>query len=476
VSAAVAGTTAPSAETILEGLNEEQLQAVTHGDGPLLIVAGAGTGKTKVITCRIAWLIATKRARPEEILALTFTEKAAAEMEGRVDLLVPYGFVGATISTFHSFCDGLVRQHAVELGVTAQLRVESRAEILVFLRERIFELGLERYLPLGNPDEHLKALLRLFDRARDEDVSPDQYQAFAERLTAAAGDDEERRDRAGAQRELARVYAAYQKLLLGSGRIDFGSQISLGLRLLRERPYLRRQIQDTFRHVLVDEFQDTNHVQFELVQQLAGNRRNLTVVGDDDQSIYRFRGAKVENLIGFTDAFPDARVLLLKRNYRSGQRILDLAHTAIRFNDPARFEARDPERFDKRLTSMRGIEGAVEHRGYATGSNEAEAVADEIAAALASGRSAREFAVLARTHAHLDPIALALKARGVRFLRGSTAGLYGPRSCCASTCCARSPIPTMARPRSTPSRIHCSVSNRWTWPGWGPRRAAPIEG
>src|SRR5262249_28823561 len=130
---------ATASADILEGLNPEQRAAVTHGDGPLLIVAGAGTGKTQVITRRIAWLIATKRARPEEILALTFTDKAAAEMEARVDLLTPYGFVGATISTFHAFCDRLVRERAVELGLTAELKVESPAEILVFLRERVMD-------------------------------------------------------------------------------------------------------------------------------------------------------------------------------------------------------------------------------------------------------------------------------------------------------------------------------------------------
>src|SRR5437762_10139984 len=149
---------------ILGALNDEQREAVTSGDGPLLIVAGAGTGKTQVITRRIAWLIATKRARPEQILALTFTDKAAAEMESRVDELVPYGLVGATISTFHAFCDRLLREHAIELGLTSRLRVETPAEILVFLRERLFELPLGRYLPLGNPDEHLRRLVALFDR------------------------------------------------------------------------------------------------------------------------------------------------------------------------------------------------------------------------------------------------------------------------------------------------------------------------
>ncbi len=152
-------TSPPSLESILDGLNPEQLEAVTHGEGPMLIVAGAGTGKTQAITRRIAHLIATKRARPEQILALTFTEKAAAEMTARVDVLVPYGFTGTTISTFHAFCDSLVREHAVELGLTAQLRVEQPAEILVFLRERLFELGLNRYLPLGAPETDLQGVV-----------------------------------------------------------------------------------------------------------------------------------------------------------------------------------------------------------------------------------------------------------------------------------------------------------------------------
>src|SRR5258706_8044518 len=208
----------------LDRLHPEQLDAVTHGEGPLLIVAGAGTGKTQVVTNRIAWLISQKRARPEQIVALTFTDKAAAEMESRVDQLVPYGLVGATVATFHAFCDSLVREHAVELGLTSRLRVESQAEILVFLRERLFELGLERYLPLGRPDTHLGALAGLFDRARNEDVSPARYRAFAERLAADAGSDPEKLDRASAEREKALAYERYETLLLGAGRPGFGAQ------------------------------------------------------------------------------------------------------------------------------------------------------------------------------------------------------------------------------------------------------------
>lgn len=424
MNSAGAPAAATAVDAALDGLNEEQALAVTHGRGPLMVVAGPGTGKTAVLTRRVAWLIATKQARPEEILALTFTDKAAAEMEARVDVLVPYGFVGATLSTFHAFGDRLVREHAVELGITAQLRVGTRADLLVFLRERIFELGLQRYLPLGQPDHHLDALLTVFDRARDEDVSPERYRAFAESLREAAGDDAARIDRAEAEVEKARAYGIYQRLLLEHGRVDFGAQIGLALRLLRERPYLRRELNERYRYVLVDEFQDTNHVQFELIRLLAGPDANLTVVGDDDQSIYRFRGAKIENVLGFLDSYPSARVVVLRRNYRSGQRLLDVSHRMVRHNDPDRLEARDPQRFPKRLIAARATEARVEHLEFATGSDEADHVAREIADALAAGTSPSEIAVLGRTHAHLDAVALSLKALGVRYQRLSQRGLY----------------------------------------------------
>jgi DNA helicase-2/ATP-dependent DNA helicase PcrA len=425
----VSGAGAPAAATAvdaaLEGLNEEQILAVTHGRGPLMVVAGPGTGKTAVLTRRVAWLIATKQARPEEILALTFTDKAAAEMEARVDVLVPYGFVGATLSTFHAFGDRLVREHAVELGITAQLRVGTRADLVVFLRERIFELGLRRYLPLGHPDHHLDALLTVFDRARDEDVSPERYRDFAQALRAAAGDDQALVDPAEAELEKAHAYGVYQRLLLEHGRVDFGAQIGLALRLLRERPYLRRELHERYRFVLVDEFQDTNHVQFELIRLLAGPDANLTVVGDDDQSIYRFRGAKIENVLGFLDAYPSARVVVLRRNYRSGQRLLDLSHRMVRHNDPDRLEARDPQRFPKRLIATRAIESRVERLEFATGSDEADHVAREIADTLAAGAALPgDLAVLARTHGQLDAVALSLKALGVRYQRISQRGLY----------------------------------------------------
>ena len=176
-------------ERILERLNAEQLEAVTHGEGPLLIVAGAGTGKTKVITNRIAYLISSKRAEPSQILALTFTEKAAAEMEERVDILVPYGYAESWIGTFHSFGEHVLRDHAMELGLTPEYRVLSQAEQVIFLREHLFELPLSRYKPLGDPTKHLSEIASLISRAKDEAVTPSEYLEEAERMLTEAEDE-----------------------------------------------------------------------------------------------------------------------------------------------------------------------------------------------------------------------------------------------------------------------------------------------
>src|SRR5215469_4829474 len=181
-----------AAPGILEGLTRAQRDAVTHETGPLLIIAGAGTGKTTVITRRIAHLIATRRARPSEVLALTFTDKAAAEMEERVDQLVPYGYADVQISTFHAFGDRLIKENALELGLTPDFRVLTRAEQVIFLRDHLFEFPLLHYRPLGDPTRHLQAILGQFSRLKDEDVGPDEYLRHAERLMAEAADDETR--------------------------------------------------------------------------------------------------------------------------------------------------------------------------------------------------------------------------------------------------------------------------------------------
>ncbi|MBA2254116.1 MAG: UvrD-helicase domain-containing protein, partial [Chloroflexi bacterium] len=231
-----------SVRRLLRGLDREQRRAVTHRDGPLLVVAGPGTGKTQVITRRIAWLIATKRARPEEILALTFTDKAAREMQGRVDELVPYGQADAAIHTFHALGDALIREHALELGLVSDLRLLTRAESVIFLRERLFQLGLDRYRPLADPTRFLGALVSLMSRAKDEDVSPEAYLRYAADLAtgaeAAGGSGQDAlaaaREEAASQLEIAHAYERASELMVQAGCIDFGDQVAVALRLLRE--------------------------------------------------------------------------------------------------------------------------------------------------------------------------------------------------------------------------------------------------
>ena len=275
-------------KNILEGLNEQQKRAVTYGEGPLLIVAGAGTGKTQVITRRIAYLIATGRAKPEEILALTFTEKAALEMEERVDVLVPYGYTEFWISTFHAFGDRVLRENALEIGLSPDFQVLGVPEQVIFFREHLFDFPLSYYRPLGNPTRYIQAILTLIGRAKDEDITPEDYLKYVSKLEEKLKnnpDDEELKEIFTRQREIALTYKTYQELLAKEGKIDFGDQITLTLKLFREHPSVLKEYQRRFRYILVDEFQDTNYSQFQLVKLLAGEHRNVTVVGDDDQCL-----------------------------------------------------------------------------------------------------------------------------------------------------------------------------------------------
>ncbi|HVQ74516.1 MAG TPA: ATP-dependent DNA helicase, partial [Candidatus Binatia bacterium] len=397
---------------------------VTHDAGPLLIIAGAGTGKTTVITRRIAWLIATRRARPSEILALTFTDKAAAEMEERVDTLVPYGYADVQIATFHAFGDRLLRENALELGLTPEFRVLSRAEQVIFLRDHLFALPLRHYRPLGDPTRHLQAILTLFSRLKDEDVGPDEYLRHADAMLAAAADPEAQLV-AEQQVELARTYARYETLMVEAGQVDFGDQIVHALRLFRTRAHARRRYQQRFRYILVDEFQDTNYAQNELVRLLAEPHRSLTVVADDDQSIYKWRGAALSNVLDFKERYPDARDVVLTENYRCPQEVLDAAYRLIQHNNPERLEVKYG--ITKRLKSARPAQAGrgPEHRAYDTVSSEADGVAQIVADGRAAGRPYQDFAVLVRANGDADPFLRALNLRGIPWTFSGNAGLYG---------------------------------------------------
>ena len=273
-------------------------------------------------------------------------------MTERVDQLVPTATRTPPSRTFHAFGDRLLREHALEAGLSDRSTVLSRSEQVIFLREHLFELPLDRYRPLGDPTRFLSALVTLFSRARDEDVSPAAYRAAARpsagRAAAAPGRrgaGGSCRPAGGAGRLLRGVRGAACAAPTGS---TSATRSRLALRLLREQPAVLEEERARYRYILVDEFQDTNHAQFELVQLLAGGpRANVTVVGDDDQSIYRFRGAALGNILTFREAYPRARSIVLVDNFRSRQEILDAAHRLIRHNEPHRLEAR--EGIDKRL-------------------------------------------------------------------------------------------------------------------------------
>ena len=400
------------APELLRGLNRQQRHAVTHGPGPALVIAGPGTGKTEVVTRRVAWLIATRRARPREILALTFTDNAAREMQARVDVLVPYGQADAAIHTFHAFGDRLLREHAFELGLPSDLRLLSRAELIVLLRSHLFELDLDRYLPLGDPTRFLGALVDLFARAKDEDVAPAQLAASArEPVTQSdASEPDALADVAAARGELARAYEAYCRLLAAQGAIDHSDQVSLALRLLRERPSVRQELRRRYRYLVIDELQDTNRAQLELVLELCGGDANVVAVGDPDQGIYGFRGARAGNVERFAQSFTNARQITLRRNYRSTSAILGTAARLVAPNGRDRGE---------QVAHRRGRGQPVTHISFATPDAEADGIAQQIERRIAAGSRPSDFAVLVRSNFETEDFVRSLAVRGIPVDNGS---------------------------------------------------------
>ncbi len=398
-------------------LNKEQIDAIKFGKGPLLIIAGAGTGKTTVVTERIKYLILGKHAKPSEILALTFTEKAAREMEERVDIGLPYGYTQMWIMTFHSFCDRVLRREALHIGLDPRYKLMSEAESIQLLRKNLFKLDLNYFRPLGNPTKFISGLLQHFSRLQDEDINPSEYNAWVNskfKITNSKLSEEYEVER-GKFMELAKVYKAYDELKVQEGVMDFGDLIIKTLKLFRDRPNILSEYQKQFRYVLVDEFQDTNYAQNELTKLLAGKNGNINVVGDDDQSIYRFRGAAVSNIIQFRSSYPKTKVVVLTKNYRSTQEILDRSHDLIKFNDPDRLEV--VEKIDKRLKSQITKDGnEIKFIHADRVENEADQIAKQIVK-LNSDDSYKwgDIAILVRANNHAEPITRALGRNGIPY-------------------------------------------------------------
>lgn len=412
-------------------VNEAQQAAIRYGQGPLLIVAGAGTGKTTVVTERIAHLIMDEQVPSDNILALTFTDKAAGEMQDRVERILPFGYVDLWVMTFHGFGQRLLQAHALDIGLSNDFKLLSQTDQWLLIREHLEEFDLDYYRPLGNPTKFIAALVKHFSRLKDEDIAPEEYlkhaKALAKGKTKKPPEEQAEADRI---MELAKAYATYNQLLLDNNALDFGDLILYTLRLLRERPAILKKYQQQFQYVLVDEFQDTNWAQFELIKRLAAPRNNLTVVGDDDQSIYKFRGASVSNIIDFKKDFPDAEVIVLTKNYRTKQAILDLAYNFIQKNNPDRLEAKQ-DLFGglsivKKLAAQREGSGEVQVLHMETQEAEARAVADTIEALRAANTELGwdAFCILVRANDHSQNFINEFERRGMPHVFLAARGLF----------------------------------------------------
>lgn len=396
--------------------NTEQQQAVEFGDGPLLIIAGAGTGKTTVVTERIKHIISSGRATASEVLALTFTEKAAREMEERVDQIMPYGYTNMWISTFHKFCDRMLRQEAIHIGLNPTYTLMTDTDATMLMRHHLFEFDLHYFRPLGNPTKFIGGMLQHFSRLQDEDVSPTQYLAWVRTQNKELNDQgEEGLLELQKYEELAKTYKAYQELKAKEGFMDFGDLITQTLHLFRKRKNILSYYQKQFKYILVDEYQDTNIAQNELVALLAGEKQNITAVCDDDQSIYKFRGAAVSNVLSFRKHFKKAHLIVLSKNYRSTQAILDSSYDLIQNNNPDRLEVR--ENINKKLVSARKEAGVWPKLLYLDRvENEADAVAKTIKQLQEEKNySWRDFAILVRANNHAEPFVRALMRHGIPY-------------------------------------------------------------
>ncbi|MAG11883.1 MAG: hypothetical protein CMI52_03700, partial [Parcubacteria group bacterium] len=411
----------------LEQLNEEQKTAVTHQGGPLLIIAGAGTGKTTVISHRIAWLVEQGLAKPEEILALTFTDKAASEMLDRVENLLDVGYMDLWVSTFHSFAQRILQEFGLDIGVPDFFDVVDSQSAWIHVHDNFERFELDYYKPRGNPYRFIHALISHFQRAKDACVTPAEYVEHAKGVQLD-GDSPEFAEEGARLQEIAGAYHAYNQLLLDKGVMDFGDLLMYTLQLLKDRPSVLRELRGRFKYILVDEFQDTNFIQYEIVKLLAGDGDGLSVVADDDQSIYKFRGASVANVVQFLDDFSEARRVSLSQNYRSGQNILDTAYRFIQNNNPNRLEVHDSYGISKKLTAQTDSAGVVSCHSFGTSAQEDQFLVESIVEhAEREGSSFDSCAVLTRTNSHAQHVASVLEKAGVPVHFHARVGLFRER-------------------------------------------------
>ena len=356
--------------SIYDKLNEPQREAVYHTDGPLLILAGAGSGKTRVLTHRIAYLIEERNVNPWNILAITFTNKAAGEMRERVDSLVGFGSESIWVSTFHSLCVRILRRFIDRLGYDNRFTIYDTDDQKTLMKEVCKKVAIDTKVFKE------RSLMSAISSAKNELILPDEFELNV------GGD--------FAKLKIAKVYREYEAQLKANNALDFDDLLVKTVQLLQTQPDVLENYQERFRYIMVDEYQDTNTVQFQLVRLLAGKYRNLCVVGDDDQSIYKFRGANIRNILDFEHEFSDACVIKLEQNYRSTGNILNAANRVI---------ANNKGRKEKTLWTANGEGELVHLRQFDTGYDEADFIAEDIKKEVRAGASYNDHAVLYRTNA-----------------------------------------------------------------------------
>lgn len=357
--------------SIYDSLNGPQREAVYHTEGPLLILAGAGSGKTRVLTHRIAYLIEEKGINPWNILAITFTNKAAGEMRERVDQIVGFGAESIWVSTFHSTCVRILRRHIDRLGYDTNFTIYDTDDQKTLMKDVCKRLQIDTKV------YRERNLLAAISAAKNELITPEEYRLQAE------GD--------FGRQKIASVYEEYEKQMRANNALDFDDLLLKAVQLFQTQPEVLDYYQERFRYIMIDEYQDTNTVQFQLVSLLAAKYRNLCVVGDDDQSIYKFRGANIRNILNFEQVFEDARVIKLEQNYRSTSTILDAANAVIRNNRG---------RKEKTLWTDNGQGEKITFRQFDTAYDEAEYIVGDIKENIENGRcNYNDNAVLYRTNA-----------------------------------------------------------------------------
>lgn len=377
----------PGVDDLLRGLNPQQREAVTHGDGPLLIFAGAGSGKTRVLTHRIAYLIAARGVRPRAILAVTFTNKAAGEMRERIHQLTGHSGGGMWVGTFHGMCARILRQSGEAIGVSPDFTIYDQSDQEAVMKAVVGELGWDTKDQANSPRSQLERI----SRAKNELMSPEE---FARRASEFA------------DKKAAQAYRLYQGRLDAARALDFDDLIRRVVDLFVQHPSVLEEWRQRFGHVLIDEYQDINFAQYSFVTRLAAVHRNICAVGDDDQSIYRWRGADVRLILQFEKDFPNAHVVKLEQNYRSTQRILDAAHAVITHNRA---------RADKKLWTDRG-EGQ-KLRAYEAIDERQEAlwIAGEVKRWIGKEGAYSDHAVLYRTNAQSRVLEEVLRDEGIPY-------------------------------------------------------------